>query len=272
LRTSGSRFGERPSATREGRGKPKRLQTSGARIGEGRGRVWQVKSAGTAAGKTVVANPSNFDQGTTMKASFKALLVCIALATAPAYANSNKLMQPAAQQQQPPLEPGKAMLVILRPSFVGGAIAASVYDISGDQTRLIGVLGPKDKIAYQVDAGPHRFMVVAENADFMEATLDAGKTYYAVVRARPGMWKARFSLLPIHASSADQYNLQGAEFKEWNEKSEWVERTGRADAWFADHSASIDGKKRDYLVKWDRMAANDKAELVLHAEDGVAAQ
>ena len=59
-----------------------------------------------------------------MKGCFKALLVCIALAAAPVNANSNKLM---------------------RPSFVGGAIAASVYDISGDQTRLIGVLGPKDK-------------------------------------------------------------------------------------------------------------------------------
>ncbi|MFS8064290.1 MAG: hypothetical protein ACMG5Z_06840 [Luteimonas sp.] len=80
-----------------------------------------------------------------MKGCFKALLVCIALAAAPVYANSNKLMRPAARQQQPALESGKAMLVIMRPSFVGGAIAASVYDISGDQTRLIGVLGPKDK-------------------------------------------------------------------------------------------------------------------------------
>jgi hypothetical protein len=207
-----------------------------------------------------------------MKGCFKALLVCAALAAAPVYANSNKLMQPAAQQQQPALEAGKAMLVIMRPSFYGGAIAASVYDITGDQTRLIGVLGPKDKIAYQVDAGAHRFMVVAENADFMEATLDAGKTYYAEVRARPGVWKARFSLLPIHATSADQYNLQGAEFKEWNDKSEWVERTERADAWFAEHGASVEEKKHDYLEKWDRMDANDKAELILHAEDGQSVQ
>ena len=44
------------------------------------------------------------------------------------------------------------MLVIMRPSFYGGAIAASVHDITGGQTKLIGVLGPKDKIAYQVEA------------------------------------------------------------------------------------------------------------------------
>ena len=205
-----------------------------------------------------------------MKAHLGALLVCAMLAVAPAHANSNKLMQPAAQQQAPQLEAGKAMLVIMRPSYVGGAIAASVYDISGEQTQLIGVLGPKDKIAYQVEPGQHRFMVVAENADFMEATLDAGKTYYAVLRARPGVWKARFSLLPIHATSTDQYNLQDPEFQKWNTATEWVERTGRTDAWFADNHASIEEKRSDYLVKWERMAPNDKAELVLHAEDGAA--
>ncbi|MFL6591782.1 MAG: hypothetical protein ACJ8GK_03630 [Luteimonas sp.] len=205
-----------------------------------------------------------------MKTYFNGLLVCAALAAAPAHASSNKLMQPAVQQQVPPLESDKAMLVIMRPSYAGGAIASSVYDITGDQTKLIGVLGPKDKIAYQVEPGEHRFMVVAENADFMEATLDAGKTYYAVVRARPGVWKARFSLLPIHATSGDQYNLQDPEFQNWKAASEWVERTERADAWFADHHANIEEKRSNYLVKWDRMAPNDKAELVLHAEDGVA--
>jgi len=205
-----------------------------------------------------------------MKALIRALCVCAALAVLPAQAHSNKLMQPAAQQQAPAMEAGKAMLVIMRPSFYGGAIAASVYDITGDQTKLIGVLGPKDQIAYQVEPGQHRFMVVAENADFMEATLDAGKTYYAVVRARPGVWKARFSLLPIRASSDDQYNLQSADFKEWSAKSEWVERTDRADAWYAEHQANIGEKRADYLEKWDRMAASDKAELILHADDGVA--
>lgn len=205
-----------------------------------------------------------------MKAFIGALLVCASLAISPAHAATNKLMQPAAQQQAPQLEAGKAMLVILRPSRAGGAIAASVYDVTGDKTTLIGVLGPKDKIAYQVEPGQHRFMVVAENADFMEATFDAGKTYYAVLRARPGVWKARFSMLPIHATSTDQYNLQGPQFQAWNTSSEWVERTDRADAWFTENHASIEQKRSDYLVKWDRMAPSDKAELVLHAEDGVA--
>lgn len=206
-----------------------------------------------------------------MNTGLKVLLVCVALVAAPAHARSNKLMQPAAMQQAPQLQADKAMLVIMRPSNYGGAIAATVYDITGEQTRFIGVLGPKDKIAYQVEPGQHRFMVVAENADFMEATLDAGKTYHAVVRARPGVWKARFSLLPIHATSADQYNLQSADFGQWSAKTEWVESTPRADAWYQAHADSVAEKKRNYLVKWDRMAPNDKAELILNAEDGVVA-
>jgi hypothetical protein len=51
-----------------------------------------------------------------------------------------------------------------------------------------------------------------------------------------------------------------------------VERTERADAWFAEHGANVEEKKHDYLQKWDRMEANDKAELILHAEDGQSAQ
>ena len=42
-----------------------------------------------------------------------------------------------------------------------------------------------------------------------------------------------------------------------------------ADAWYADHKASIDGKKADYLKKWNVMLPADKAELTLKAEDGV---
>jgi len=206
-----------------------------------------------------------------MKAkTFIALSVALALAPIGMQAKSNKLMQPALEQKTPALEAGKAMLVIMRPSYYGGAIAASVYDVTDDETRFIGVLGPKDKIAYPVAPGSHRFMVIAENADFMEATLDAGKTYYAVVRARPGMWKARFSLIPVQSESKDQYNLQSADFKDWTGATEWVESTPRAAAWFAENRESVEEKRKDYLQKWDAMLPADKAELTLGAEDGVS--
>ena len=203
------------------------------------------------------------------KGVFRLAAVALLLAAAPAMAKSNKLMQPATSQAQPVPAAGKALLIIIRPSRAGGAIASSVYDAPDGHTTLVGVLGPKDKIAYQVDPGDHRFMIVGENADFMDAHLDAGKTYYAVARARPGVWKARFSLLPIRAASTDQYNLQSADFREWNSTSEFVESTPRADAWFVENRASVEEKKADFLQKWNAMLPQDRAELVLHAEDGV---
>ena len=198
-------------------------------------------------------------------------LLAIALAPASVTAKSNKLMQPAAEQKAPAIEAGKAMLVLMRPSYYGGAIAASIYDVTDGDIRFIGVLGPKDKIAYHTEPGNRRFMVVAENADFMEATLEAGETYYAVVRARPGVWKARFSLIPIQSESKDQYSLQHPEFKDWDAASEWVESTPRATAWFEENRSSVEEKHKDYLVKWDAMLPADKAELTMGPEDGVAA-
>ncbi len=197
-------------------------------------------------------------------------LLVLALVPASVMAKSNKLMQPAAEQKAPAVEAGKAMVVVMRPSYYGGAIAASIYDVTNGDIRFIGVLGPKDKIAYQSEPGNRRFMVVAENADFMETTLEAGETYYAVVRARPGVWKARFSLIPIKAESKDQYNLQDPEFKGWEAASEWVESTPRATAWFDENRPSVEEKYKTYLVKWDAMLPIDKAELTMDPEDGVA--
>jgi hypothetical protein len=49
---------------------------------------------------------------------------------------ASKLIQPAAQQGRQ-LESSQAVRVIMRLSFVGDAIAASVHDISGGQAKLI---------------------------------------------------------------------------------------------------------------------------------------
>ncbi|MGG6463196.1 hypothetical protein [Solilutibacter silvestris] len=195
------------------------------------------------------------------------VLLLVAGMALPAFAA--KHMQPA-KDQDPKPAPGKALLVIARPSSYGAAIMSSVYDAPDTGTEFIGILGGHDKIAYQAEPGKHRFMVIGENADFMDADLEAGKVYYAVVRARPGMWKARFSLLPIHAKSADKYNLESPDFKDWVKNSGWIEQDPTAQAWYAESKADIEEKKADYLKKWNVMAPNDRAELYLHAEDGTA--
>lgn len=179
----------------------------------------------------------------------------------------SKLMQDAANQAPTP-EPGKALVVFFRPSFMGRAVESTVYEAPDSETKFLGVVSYKTRLAYQADPGSHRFMVVGENADFVDATLDAGKTYYILVRSRPGMWKARFSLLPVHPAADAKYSTQSADFKEWMDKTSFVQTTPAADAWYQEHKADIEAKKADYLQRWNHMAAPDRAVLTLHAEDG----
>jgi hypothetical protein len=113
-------------------------------------------------------------------------------------------------------------------------------------------------------------MVIAENADFVDATLEAGKTYYLLISPRPGVWKARFSLLPVHNNPAAKYSVHSEDFKEWM-SGEFVENTDASLKWYQNNKASVDKKKAEYLEKWNRMLPVDRAALTLHASDGVAA-
>ena len=170
---------------------------------------------------------------------------------------------------EPMPAPGKALVVFLRPSSFGGAIQSSVYDTHEGEDTFIGIVSTKTKVAYQAEPGDHLFMVVAENADFMIAHLDAGKTYYALVSPRMGMWKARFSLLPIHNTADAKYSLRSTNFQEWTQATGWVRTTPEAVQWYRDHAANIHEKKLDYMRKWDAADAAQKAELTLVRGDGI---
>ena len=174
-----------------------------------------------------------------------------------------------AENQTPTPEEGKALVIFLRSTFVGSTISASVYDAPDNETKFIGIIQNKQRVAYQAEPGQHRFMVIAENADFVDATLEAGKTYYVLVSPRMGVWKARFSLLPIHADPAIEHNVHRADFKKWMASTQLVEVTDKNIAWYEKTKANIEEKKADYLKKWNAMLPADKAELTIKVEDGV---
>jgi hypothetical protein len=169
----------------------------------------------------------------------------------------------------PTPEPGKALVVFMRPSSFGGAIQSSVYDTQAKQDKFIGIVSTKTKIAYQAEPGDHLFMVIAENADFMIAHLDVGKTYYVLVSPRMGVWKARFSLLPIHNQAGTKYSMQSPDFQKWMNKTAWVDVTPAAEQWYQQHAADITAKKLDYMRRWNTADAQQRAELTLPATDGI---
>jgi hypothetical protein len=102
-------------------------------------------------------------------------------------------------------------------------------------------------------------MVVSEAADFMQADLEAGKTYYVLVTPRVGWWRARFSLRPITAEE-----LGGKQFQEWFDDCAWVETTDEARGWARQNASSVQEKKVEYLQKWE--PRTDKP--TLKASDG----
>lgn len=155
--------------------------------------------------------------------------------------------------------PDKALVVFMRPSGLGFAVQSSVFDVTDGSPKFIGIVSAKKKIAHYSSPGQRRFMVIGESADFMGATLDPGKAYYALVTPRVGWWKARFSLRPVHAAE-----ISGAEFDEWFKDTQWVENKDSAITWSTQNMTSIREKMAEDLPEWQ--AKPDKPMLL--AADG----
>lgn len=181
---------------------------------------------------------------------------------------SSLMVRSPANTAAPTPAPGKALVVFMRPSSFGGAIQSSVYDTHDSADEFIGIVSSKDKIGYQAEPGDHLFMIIAENADFMIAHLDAGKTYYALIKPRMGVWKARFSLIPIHNDAGAQYSTHSEDFADWLSATSWTSLGPQAKQWYSEHASDIRAKKIDYMQKWDKASAQQKEELTLKADDG----
>lgn len=154
-------------------------------------------------------------------------------------------------------EEGKSMIIFMRSSNLGGAIQSSVFEIKNGNPVLVGIISADTKISYQLDPGSHLFMVVGESADFMSAELESNKTYYVRVSPRMGLWKARFSLEPIHSVERDS-----PVFNESLEECRWVRNTAASDAWANENMSSILSKQQEYHVDWMEKPASDRPKLL----------
>ena len=153
-------------------------------------------------------------------------------------------------------ESGKSVVVFLRPSRIGYAVQSSVFEIKDDKPSLVGVVAAKKKVAYQLDPGEHLFMVIGESADFMSATIEANRIYYAIVAPRMGWWKARFSLKPVVKDK-----LQSAQFNSWLQACKWVKKTPDSERWVNQNMSSIQAKYDDYYTAWIEKSWVDRPKL-----------
>jgi hypothetical protein len=185
----------------------------------------------------------------------------IALAVALGACGGAAQMIPAAEA--PAIRPGEALIVFMRPSNFGGLVASSVFDVSGAETKFIGIVYPGNKFAHAVPAGEHTFMVVGESADFMRATVVPGRTYYALVTPRIGVWKARFSFRPVRESE-----LGGSEFASWDGATRFVTNSPDSVNWAQQNAADVDSKRAEYWSDWMGKPEHQRASQTLNPPDG----
>jgi len=156
----------------------------------------------------------------------------------------------------------KSLIVFMRPSGIGFGVQSSVFEVIGSNVKLAGIVAAKKKVTYQVDPGEHLFMVVGESADFMSAELEAGKTYYALVTPRMGLWKARFSLEPVHYDK-----LKSEQFADWLDTCEWVKISPTSESWVNSNMSSIQSKRLEYYKDWMDKDENERPKLL--PQDGL---
>lgn len=111
-------------------------------------------------------------------------------------AGRSAYMKPSGSLLRP--SDNKAVVRFMRPSGMGYAVNFQIWDGS----RVIGNSVAKGQFDYLADPGEHLFVAVAENKAFVEANLEAGKTYYIITQVKMGAWKARVGLIPVNRGSA----------------------------------------------------------------------
>lgn len=110
-------------------------------------------------------------------------------------AGSSKYMRPSESLLSP--SPDKAVVRFMRPSGIGFAVNFNILD----NETVIGNSVAKSQFDYIAEPGKHLFVATAENKAFLEADLDAGKTYYIITRIYPGAWYARVALHAVTRGS-----------------------------------------------------------------------
>lgn len=177
---------------------------------------------------------------------------------------ASKYMKPAEPDAIMKYKPAanEAVVIFMRPSTLGFAIQSSVFDVTTEENVFVGIVASKAKVAYKTTSGEHLFMVVGESSDFMRAELEGGKTYYALVTPRMGMWKARFSLEPIH-----KIDLQSSDFKDWESSCNFTENTDASYQWAKDNATSLQSKRLSYYKKWINKSEGERP--LLKKEDGI---
>jgi len=173
---------------------------------------------------------------------------------------------PVASVAPPPPPPAPAAavdsgsrVVFMRVSKQTSGVDASLFDVTEPgPPKFIGVVNNASKVSYPLKPGLYTFMVVGETAEFMQATVLGGKTYYALVI--PSAGAKRFVIEPVRKNE-----IGGKEFQGWDRSTRPMPAGAQPQGYNASEAAE---KRVRYWQDWSRKTEAQRAELTINAEDG----
>ena len=154
---------------------------------------------------------------------------------------------------KPPAD--QAAIIFMRAARTG--TTTSLFELRGSQDRFIGLLVPDTRLVHLTAPGRTRFMVIGRHASFLDAELEAGKTYDVAILDGPDV-EEPFVLRPVTPGDARpviQYCFASCA---------WVENTEKSEEWARKQWTSIQRKKAHDLPKWESRVNRP----VLKAADG----
>jgi hypothetical protein len=143
---------------------------------------------------------------------------------------------------KPPAD--RAAIVFMRPATT--TATTSLFELRGSQESFIGLLVQDTRMVYLTAPGRTRFMVIGRSANFLDAELEAGKTYHVAVLLGEAI-DEHFRLQPLRPGAVQSRAVQDCEAS-----CKWVENTEKSESWARRESSSIQRKKAYYLPIWER--------------------
>lgn len=163
-------------------------------------------------------------------------------------------------------ESNKATIVFMRSTFVSSALGATLYEVKDEKLSFVGFLPNGTKIAHQTEPGEKVYMAVGYAADFMIANVQAGKTYYVIVR--PNWGTGGFAPTPIRTNGTTDYNTTIPEFKKWLEGTALYEvKPVEANTWFEEHKEAYQKIYKEYWIRFQQKSADEIAQRTLTYAD-----
>lgn len=106
-----------------------------------------------------------------------------------------------------------ARVVVFRPSTFGGNTQFPIFEYIKDDATLMGFAESGCYFTYRCPAGKHIFLTWGEGEAFIDATLEAGKTYYVRCFAKMGLLKPRPRFMPVTPGS-EEWKVLDSELKD----------------------------------------------------------